>query len=35
METAVVEGHWIGHAEGLSHGFWLVFAKIIMFFPTS
>jgi hypothetical protein len=26
--NAVVEGHWIRHAEGLSHRFWLGFAKI-------
>jgi hypothetical protein len=28
------EGHWYGHAESLSRGFWLGFAKILMFFPT-
>jgi hypothetical protein len=33
--NAVVEGHWLGHAESLSHGFRLHFAKILMFFPTS
>jgi hypothetical protein len=31
----VVEGHWMGHAEGLSHGFWLGFTKILVFFPSS
>jgi hypothetical protein len=35
MGNTVEEGHWMGHAEGLSHRFWLGFAKILMFFPSS
>jgi hypothetical protein len=35
MGNAVVEGHWMGHAEALSHGFWLGFTKILVFFPSS
>jgi hypothetical protein len=35
MGNAAVEGHWLGHAESLSHGFRLRFAKKLMFFPTS
>jgi hypothetical protein len=31
MGNAVVEGHWLGHAEGLPFGFWLGFAKILSF----
>jgi hypothetical protein len=34
MGNAAVEGHWLGHAEGLSHVFRLGFGKILMFFPT-
>jgi hypothetical protein len=30
----VVEGHWLGYGESLSHGFRLGFAKILMNFPT-
>jgi hypothetical protein len=31
----VVEGHWLGHTECLSHGFLLGFTSILIFFPTS
>jgi hypothetical protein len=31
MGNAVVEGHWLGRAEGLSLGFQLHFAKIMSF----
>jgi hypothetical protein len=33
MTIAVVEGQCLGHAKGLSHGFWLG-VDLILFFPT-